>query len=92
MNQTLLEIEAHRRARRLVAFSIHAAIYVVVNIFLITSNLLFSPHKFWAFWPLLGWGTGLAMHGLTCLRFNIGFYDWLYRREIRKLENDRKRL
>jgi 2TM domain len=91
MNQTSLEIEAHRRVRRLVAFSIHATIYVVVNIVLIASNLIFSPQRFWALGPLLGWGAGLAMHGLTCLRFNIGFYDWLYRREMRKLENDRER-
>jgi len=43
-------------------FLIHAAAYVLVNIMLIVINLVYSPSVVWFFYPLIGWGVGLAMH------------------------------
>jgi hypothetical protein len=45
-------------------FYIHAAIYVLVNILLITINLMFVSGFLWFFFPLIGWGIGLTMHFL----------------------------
>lgn len=55
---------AFRHVRRVKGFYIHATQYVLVNSLLIAINLLTWHHYFWAIWPILGWGIGLASHGL----------------------------
>jgi hypothetical protein len=66
--------EIYRRAKRRVGqikgFYVHATVYVLVNALLIIINLLTSPDRLWFFYPLLGWGIGLAAHGLSV--FGLG--------------------
>ena len=61
---------ARRRVRQIKGFYIHATIYVLVNALLIAINLGTSRGEVWFFWPLLGWGIGLAVHGLSV--FGLG--------------------
>jgi len=49
-------------------FIVHAYVYVGVNILLFILNIMDTPHKLWFIWPLLGWGIGLAIHGLLVFR------------------------
>jgi len=42
----------------------HLAVYVVVNLLLVGINLVTPHDSFWAIWPLLGWGIGIAFHAL----------------------------
>jgi hypothetical protein len=49
-------------------FRYHLIIYAVVNALLIIINLSTSPDKLWFYWPLLGWGIGLAAHGFGVYR------------------------
>ncbi len=49
--------EFDQRIRR--DFYGHLASYVIVNGFLCTINLI-QGGRFWAIWPLLGWGIGIA--------------------------------
>jgi hypothetical protein len=50
-------------------FAAHATSYVLVMALLVGIWLLTSPHgHFWPIWPMLGWGFGLAAHGLGTLR------------------------
>jgi hypothetical protein len=49
-------------------FRIHLIIYAVVNVLLIVVNLATSPDKLWFYWPLIGWGIGLAAHGFGVYR------------------------
>jgi hypothetical protein len=56
---------AKARVDELRSFYIHAAVYVVVNLFLIAINLIVSPDVLWFYWSLLGWGIGLAAHAIT---------------------------
>jgi len=42
----------------------HLAVYVAVNLLLVVINLVTSRGYFWAIWPLLGWGIGIAIHAL----------------------------
>jgi hypothetical protein len=58
-----LTLEEERRN-----FTIHAAIYVVINTFLIIFNLLVVPDYIWFYFPLLFWGFGLFMHYLYGVR------------------------
>ena len=49
-----------RRERK--AFTIHAIAYAIGNSILIAINLLFVPQFLWFVFPLVGWGSGLAIH------------------------------
>lgn len=57
--------DAKRHVDRKIGFFIHLAVYLVVNTGLIVLNVLQTPGKAWAFWPLFGWGIGLLFHGLA---------------------------
>ena len=56
---------AVRRVRKLRGFYLHAMVYATVMTMLIVINLLSSSGRFWFPFPLLGWGLGLAIHGLA---------------------------
>ena len=43
----------------------HLVSYLVVNAFLIGICLVSSRGKFWAIYPILGWGIGLAFHAFA---------------------------
>ncbi|CAN5841168.1 hypothetical protein BH11PSE13_BH11PSE13_16440 [soil metagenome] len=58
-----IERLARRRAKAKMGWFGHATAFTVVNLGLITLSLLTGGT--WAIYPLLGWGVGLAMHGLS---------------------------
>src|SRR5215212_4919077 len=54
-------------------FGAHATSYVLVIALLVSIWLLTTPGGyFWPVWPMLGWGIGLASHGLTTRRLTHG--------------------
>jgi hypothetical protein len=59
----------YRRARERVeavrGFYVHLTVYLTVNAFLLVINLLTSRDSLWFYWPLLGWGAAVAIHGLV---------------------------
>lgn len=69
----MAEQEKYERAKKRVedirGFYIHLAIYLVVNGFIIAQNLIISPDALWFYWPLLGWGVGILIHGLSVFVF-----------------------
>ena len=97
---------ARRRVRMLQALYIHAAVYVAVNLMLFAINVLTrSPAgsvqvpgvtvnagggDWWFYWPLLGWGIGLAIHAAVVLTFGSGTGTGWEERKIRELM-DRER-
>ncbi|AFY45662.1 2TM domain-containing protein [Nostoc sp. PCC 7107] len=52
-------------SHRLQKIKPHLISFLVVNLFLIVLNLVVSPGYFWAIYPLLGWGLGLALHAAS---------------------------
>ena len=58
-----LERLAQRRASAKMGWFSHAAVYVAVNLGLALASLLSG--RSWMSGPLLGWGLGLALHGLA---------------------------
>ncbi|HID92675.1 MAG TPA: 2TM domain-containing protein [bacterium (Candidatus Stahlbacteria)] len=58
-----------RKEREKRGFIIHLAVYIIVNIGLITCNLVYVPERIWFFWPLIFWGLGLICHYLGGVRF-----------------------
>lgn len=58
-----IETLARKRACAKIGFYKHLTIYLLVNCVLITISLWHG--KPWALFPLLGWGIGLSLHGLS---------------------------
>jgi 2TM domain len=54
---------ARKRANAKLGWLMHAAIYLIVNAFLVALSLWHG--RAWAAFPLLGWGLGLAIHGVA---------------------------
>ena len=65
---TVIETEeaiAFARVRRIKRFYLHLIRYGVVITLLAVINLVTSPQYLWFFWPMLGWGIGIAAQALT---------------------------
>lgn len=77
---------ARRRAGAKLGWYLHAGIYIAVNILL----AVLSAHsgRNWAVFPALGWGLGLAIHGVVVwLKLTQhGFYARMVARERAVLE------
>lgn len=91
MNRTLSEEEierlAQRRARAKLGWYMHAAIYVLVNGMLFAASSMGMGRGHWTIFPALGWGVGLAFHGISV--FVLGKGSGLRERMV---ERERERL
>lgn len=59
------EERARRHVRRLREFYVHALMYVVVMAGIVLLNWIISPTFWWVVFPAIGWGIGLAAHGIS---------------------------
>ena len=62
--------KAARRVKELKNFYGNLTSYCIVIPFLLVLNLLTAPEHLWFYWPMLGWGIGLAVHAVSV--FGIG--------------------
>jgi hypothetical protein len=65
----LLE-RAKKRVEEIRGFYVHLGVYVIVNGSLFALNMITSPDTLWFYWPLLGWGIGLALHAFAMVTEN----------------------
>ncbi len=65
MSEEANMIVAKMRVEEIKSFYVHAVIYGVVNLVLISINVIEQDETWWALWALLGWGVGLMMHALA---------------------------
>ncbi len=85
MEQNKRSQKAKEKAGKLKSFYIHLLVYVLVNFFLFLINLLASPKEIWFYWPLAGWGIGLAGHAFFVFGFaSVLDEDW-GRKKIKKI-------
>jgi hypothetical protein len=84
------EIErlARRRAGAKFGWYVHAAFYVLVNAFLLLISSQGFGHRTWSVYPMLGWGVGLALHGISVfvLGAGSGLRERLVQRERERLQ------
>ena len=73
-------------ARRKVGLYIHATVYAVVNVVLITINLSTGTERLWFKWPLLGWGIGLLAHAAAAFSLAGRRREWRATRRRRRRE------
>lgn len=81
-----LERRARRRAGMKMGWYIHAGVYAVVNLFL--GALALSNGQHWAIYPALGWGVGLAIHGIVVFVLTGDVQERLVENERRKLREE----
>ncbi|WP_461494647.1 2TM domain-containing protein [Pyruvatibacter sp.] len=85
------ERRAIRYVRDLKAFYSHAATYAVVIFGLFIINLFTGISTPWFIWPMLGWGVGVAAHGLSVFEVMSLFSpDWEKREIEKRLERTRR--
>ncbi|MGH2561209.1 MAG: 5-bromo-4-chloroindolyl phosphate hydrolysis family protein [Thermomicrobiales bacterium] len=77
------EEAARKHVREVRDFYVHASIYVAVIAFLFILDLL-SGEGFWFYWPMLGWGVGVAIHAVTVLTEDIAFDKRWEDRKVRE--------
>lgn len=65
---------AHRRVQELRAFYVALFVFVIVNAFFWTINLV-QGGKIWAFWPTAGWGIGMLAWWAS---FALRDGDWYF--------------
>lgn len=81
-----LEVRAQRRVRRKLGFFVHAFVYLAVNLGLFALNQ-FTGDTRWHQFPLLGWGLGLAIHGVVTFAglATTGLRERMLAQEIERL-------
>lgn len=80
-----LEEAKHEWIRRHRAeFYNHLTSYCIVNGFLVFINVWTSRGYFWAIWPIMGWGIGLAFHFVNTFFVSEAEIDRGARRLLRK--------
>ena len=78
---------ARKRAGAKLGWYTHALVYVLVNLFIFAISEYGFGTRRWSVYPLLGWGLGLAFHGVSV--FLIGKGSGLRERMVQK---ERERL
>lgn len=82
---------ATRRAHAKLGWLAHAGVYVAVNLLLAVVALAQGRH--WAAYPALGWGVGLAIHGIAVFvaTGGGGWQSRMVAREREQLEREQQR-
>lgn len=81
---------ARRRAGAKLGWYAHLAAYVLVNLALYAMSRHAFGTRPWSVFPLLGWGVGLALHGISVFMLGRGsaLREHLVRKERERLERE----
>jgi hypothetical protein len=81
---------AKRRVDMLKAFYLHLLVYISVMLGLLLIDI-FSGEGWWFYWPMIGWGIAVAVHGAVVLVTGGQFgRDWEERKIHEYMERDRR--
>jgi 2TM domain len=78
---------ARKRAGAKLGFYVHATVYVLVNLAMFAMSHYGFGNRRWSIYPVMGWGLGLALHGVSV--FVLGKGGGLRERMVQK---ERERL
>jgi hypothetical protein len=81
---------ARRRAGAKLGWYMHASLYLLVNLVLFATSHHGFGHRPWSVFPLLGWGIGVAFHGISVFVLGRGsaLREHLVRKERERLERE----
>jgi hypothetical protein len=79
---------ARKRAGAKIGWYIHAAVFVLVNLGIFAVSEYALGHRPWSIKPFLGWGLGLALHGISVFWLGKGsdFRERLVQKERERLQ------
>ncbi len=78
------EHEAVEYVRDIKGFYNHLGVYIITIAAMAATNVYMGTDNLWFIWPMLGWGLGVASHGLAVFElFSLLGIDW-ERRQIKK--------
>lgn len=61
--------KAKKRVEEIKGFYGNLTAYIIVNIGFLVINLLTSPNQLWFYWPMIGWGIGVVIHGMKVFNY-----------------------
>jgi hypothetical protein len=73
---------ARKRAGAKMGWYIHATVYVLVNLLIFSMSQYAFGSRPWSLGPLLGWGVGLVLHGISV--FVLGSSSSLRERMVQR--------
>jgi hypothetical protein len=87
-----IERLARKRAGAKLGWYLHALVYVVVNLVMFGLSRYGWGQRPWSVFPLLGWGLGLALHGVSVfvLGTGSGLRERMVQRERERLLRERQ--
>lgn len=82
---------ARKRAGAKLGWYTHAAVFAVVNLVLFGMSRYGFGDRPWSVYPLLGWGLGLALHGISVfvLGTGSGLRERMVQKERERLQRER---
>lgn len=82
---------ARKRAGAKLGWYAHAAVFMVVNLALFGMSRYGFGNRPWSVYPLLGWGLGLALHGISVflLGSGSGLRERMVQKERERLQRER---
>lgn len=82
---------ARRRAGAKLGWYTHAVVYVAVNLFIFALSEYGFGQRRWSVFPLLGWGLGLALHGISVFMLGAsgGLRERMVQKERERLQRER---
>ncbi|MBA5630191.1 histidine kinase [Moheibacter lacus] len=94
INQKFTEEEyksAKKRVEDLQGFYWNLASYIIVNLFFTFLDMRDGDYD-WAFWPLMGWGIGIAFHAIETFGFfnSAGWKDQMVRKELERRQREKE--
>lgn len=92
-SQDDLERMARRRARAKMGWYLHAVVYVLFNLFIFAISRYGFGSRPWSIFPLLGWGVGLALHGVAVFVLGAGggLRERLVQKERERIQREQGR-
>ncbi|UCU98149.1 2TM domain-containing protein [Acidovorax radicis] len=84
---------ARKRAGAKLGWYAHAAVFTLVNLMLWGMSRYGFGNRPWSVYPLLGWGLGLALHGISVfvLGTGSGLRERMVQKERERLQRQRDR-
>ena len=88
------EIErlARKRAGAKLGWYVHALVYLVVNVAMFMASIYGLRQRPWTIFPAMGWGLGLALHGVAVFLLGAGssMREGLVQKERERLQRQQQ--
>lgn len=83
---------ARKRASAKLGWYAHATVYVLVNLVIFAMSKYAFGTRPWSVFPLLGWGLGLVLHGVSVfvLGAGSGLRERLVQRERERIQRQQQ--